>query len=49
MYQCHSGSHSSTANNGPMEGSPAHAAGKASLRRYWKSFGFQQAHGDYLV
>jgi GNAT superfamily N-acetyltransferase len=35
--------------NGPMEGSPEHMAGKAALRRYWESFGFQPAHGDYLV
>lgn len=36
-------------NNGPMEASPTHVAGKAALRRYWESFGFQHAHGDYLV
>ncbi|MDQ0029947.1 hypothetical protein [Arthrobacter bambusae] len=35
--------------NGPMEGSPEHVAGKAALRRYWERFGFQPAHGDYLV
>ncbi|WP_285243590.1 hypothetical protein [Pseudarthrobacter sp. fls2-241-R2A-127] len=35
--------------NGPIEGSPEYLAGKAALRRYWESFGFQPAHGDYLV
>jgi hypothetical protein len=32
-----------------MEGSPEYLAGKSALRRYWESFGFQPAHGDYLV
>jgi GNAT superfamily N-acetyltransferase len=35
--------------NGPMEGSPPYMAGRAALRRYWESFGFRVAHGDYLV
>lgn len=33
----------------PVEGSAAHELAKAALRHYWKSFGFQSAHGDYLV
>ncbi|NUS35730.1 MAG: hypothetical protein HOQ04_04595 [Pseudarthrobacter sp.] len=35
--------------NGPMEGIPEYLGRKAALRRYWKSFVFQPAHGDYLV
>ncbi|MBT2249209.1 hypothetical protein JHV56_10910 [Arthrobacter sp. BHU FT2] len=35
--------------DGPEAGTPAHDAAKESLRRYWKSFGFQPAHGDYMV
>jgi hypothetical protein len=33
----------------PEEGTPEHEAGKAALRRYWESFGFRPADGDYLV
>lgn len=36
-------------NDGPMEGSPEYLAGKTALRRYWEAFGFEAAHGDYLV
>lgn len=35
--------------NGPMEGSPEHAAASRALRQYWARFGFKQAAGDYLV
>lgn len=35
--------------DGAEEGTPAHAAAKAALRRYWLDFGFQEADGDYLV
>jgi hypothetical protein len=35
--------------DGPEEGTPEHAAVKASLRRYWTDFGFREAAGDYLV
>ncbi|SDS42447.1 hypothetical protein SAMN04489743_0042 [Pseudarthrobacter equi] len=35
--------------NAPAEGTDGYEAAKASLRRYWESFGFQAAHGDYLV
>jgi len=37
------------AENAPAEGTAGYEAAKASLRRYWESFGFQAAHGDYLV
>lgn len=35
--------------DGPMEGSPEHAAAKQALRRYWADYGLQDAAGDYLV
>lgn len=35
--------------DGPLEGSPEHAAAKAALRRYWADYGFREAAGDYLV
>ena len=34
--------------SGPEEPAGPDAA-KAALRRYWESFGFHEAHGDYLV
>ncbi|MGX9900792.1 hypothetical protein ACW0JT_14640 [Arthrobacter sp. SA17] len=33
----------------PAEGSAEHDLAKVALRHYWESFGFQLAHGDYLV
>ncbi len=33
----------------PAEGTAEHDAAKVALRQYWESFGFQPAHGDYLV
>lgn len=33
----------------PAEGTAEHDVAKAALRKYWMSFGFQPAHGDYLV
>lgn len=35
--------------NTPAAGSVEHGLAKVSLRHYWESFGFQLAHGDYLV
>ncbi|MET3172831.1 UNVERIFIED_ORG: GNAT superfamily N-acetyltransferase [Arthrobacter sp. UYCu721] len=33
----------------PIEGTAEHDAAKVALRLYWEGFGFQPAHGDYLV
>lgn len=35
--------------DGPLEGSPEHAAAKVALRRYWADYGFLEADGDFLV
>ena len=35
--------------DGVLEGSPRHMAAKASLRKYWLEYGFQEAAGDYLA